>query len=111
MQDIMVPCKNCSNKVLVSSLKMDLDIGKMVCQECIKNKNVHKEIEQEAFNKTGKEKLMVKSADGESHIQPENIKPTKIGHMCSSCGYKFKIGIETGKPNYCPYCNERVLMF
>ena len=51
MYDAMVPCKGCNNKVPASSLKMDLDIGKMVCPDCVKNKKIHKEIEQEAFHK------------------------------------------------------------
>lgn len=108
MQEIMVPCKGCNNKVTVSSLKMDLDIGKMVCPDCIKNKGIHKEIEQEAFHKQ-EENVMIKSAEGQSHIQAEA--PSKIGHKCTSCGYKFKIDLETKIPKYCPYCNARVMSF
>ena len=111
MYDAMVPCKGCNNKVPASSLKMDLDIGKMVCPDCIKNKKIHKEIEQEAFHKEQKEELMVKSAEGQSHMQAEEPKSSKIAHKCTSCGYKFKIDPETGKPKNCPYCNARVMGF
>ena len=96
MQEIMVPCKSCNNKVPASSLKMDLDIGKMVCPDCIKNKSIHKEIEQEAFHK-------------KEAMPAEEPKSSKIGHKCTSCGYKFKIDIETKIPKYCPYCNARVI--
>ena|SRR3989338_7462197 len=109
MYDAVVPCKGCNNKVPASSLKMDLDIGKMVCADCIKNKKIHREIEQEAFHKEQKEGLMVKSAEGQSHIQAEAPKSSKVGHKCTSCGYKFKIDIETKIPKYCPYCNARVM--
>lgn len=98
MQEVMVPCKGCSNKVPASSLRMDLDIGKMVCADCIKNKGIHKEIEKEVFHKEEKKEP-----------QPEQI--SRIAHKCSSCGYKFKIDPETKKPRNCPYCNARVLSF
>ena len=109
MYDAMVPCKGCNNKVPASSLKMDLDIGKMVCPDCVKNKKIHKEIEQEAFHKEQKENIMIKSAEGQLQVQTE---PTsKVGHKCTSCGYKFKIDVETKKPKNCPYCNARVMSF
>lgn len=97
MYDAMVPCKGCNNKVPASSLKMDLDIGKMVCPDCIKNKKVHKEIESEAFHKVEAKEIAEQKS--------------KIGHKCTSCGYKFKIDIETKIPKYCPYCNARVMGF
>ena len=99
MQDVMVPCKKCGNKVPASSLKMDLDIGKMICPDCIKNKKIHKEIEQEAYHKE----------DETKQIQEE--KSMKIAHKCTSCGYNFKIDHETKTPKYCPYCNAKVMCF
>jgi len=99
MEDIMVLCKKCGNKVPASSLKLDLDEKKMICPDCIKSKGVHKEIEQEVFHK---DVMPDKSADEQIH---------KISHKCTSCGYKFKIDPETKKPRNCPYCNARVLSF
>jgi rubrerythrin len=99
MQEIMVPCKGCSNKVPASSLRMDIDIGKMVCTDCIKNKAIHKEIKEEIFHK--------KDADAAK----EESAPSRIAHKCASCGYKFKIDPETKKPGNCPYCNARVTSF
>jgi len=101
MYDAMVPCKGCSNKVPASSLKMDLDIGKMVCPDCIKNKGIHKEIKEQVFHKSEKE--------DENVVQEQAS--SKIAHKCTSCGYKFKIDSETGKPKNCPYCNARVMGF
>ena len=95
----MVPCKGCSNKVPASSLKMDLDIGKMVCPDCIKNKGIHKEIEKDVYHKKEENKAV------------EEEKSDKIAHKCTSCGYKFKIDVETKKPRNCPYCNARVMGF
>lgn len=77
---------------------MDLDIGKMVCADCIKNKGIHQEIEKEVFHKEEKKAM------------PEESKQ-RMAHKCSSCGYKFKIDPETRKPRNCPYCNARVLSF
>ena len=99
MQDVMVPCKGCNNKVPASSLKMDLDIGKMVCQDCIKNKGIHKEIKENVFHKKEENKAV------------EEEKSEKIVHKCTSCNYKFKIDVETKKPRNCPYCNARVISF
>ena len=48
--DPSVPCKKCGNKVPASQLKMDIDEGKMICPECIKNKVIHKEIQKEVFS-------------------------------------------------------------
>ena len=96
--EVTVPCKECGNKVPVSSLKMDIDMGKMVCPDCIKNKHIHKEIEKDVFHK--KE---------EKQYNQETTK--KVGHKCNSCGYKFMINPETGKPKNCPYCNARVTGF
>lgn len=107
MFDAMVPCKACNNKVPASSLKMDLDIGKMVCPDCIKNKKIHKEIEQGAFHKEQKEGSMMHA--GNKLVQAEEPQPSKMGHKCNSCGYKFKIDLETKKPKNCPYCNARVM--
>src|SRR3989338_577741 len=105
MQDVMVPCKGCSNKVPASSLKMDLDLGKMVCPDYIKNKKIHKEIEQEVYHKPEAKQ----SAAPANAVSEE--KSAKIAHKCTSCGYKFKIDSETGKPKYCPYCNAKVMGF
>ena len=101
MYDAMVPCKGCNNKVPASSLKMDLDIGKMVCQDCVKNKKIHQEIKEEALQKKG--------SPPSAAMQEE--KSSKVAHKCASCGYKFKIDIETKKPRNCPYCNARVMSF
>ena len=100
MQDVMVSCKKCGNKVPASYLKLDLDIGLMVCPDCVKNKHIHKEIEKEAFHKGDEIKKPV-----------QEEKSNKIAHKCASCGYKFKIDPETKKPKYCPYCNARVMSF
>ena len=109
MYDAMVPCKGCSNKVPASSLKMDLDMGKMVCPDCIKNKKIHKEVEKEVFHKEQKENIMIKSAEGQSHMQAAEPQSGRVAHKCTSCGYKFKIDPETSKPKSCPYCNSRVM--
>ena len=99
MDDIMVLCKKCGNKAPASSMRLDLDEGKMICPDCVKNKKVHKEIKDEVFHKK----------EEKSDIVEE--KSAKIAHKCTSCGYKFKIDPETKKPKYCPYCNARVLSF
>ena len=98
MDDIMVICKKCGNKAPASAMKLDLDERLMICPDCVKNKHIHKEIEQEVLHK--KE---VRQEQGES--------PKKIGHKCTSCGYKFTINPETRTPKNCPYCNARVLSF
>ena len=95
MYDALVPCKKCGNKVPASSLKLDLDEKKMICPDCVKSKHIHKEIEKEAYHK--------------EEAKEEAPKSDKIGHTCTSCGYKFKIDLETKIPKYCPYCNARVL--
>ena len=100
MENIMVLCKKCGNKVPASSLKLDLDEKKMICPDCIKNKGIHKEIEKEVFNKQD---------DSSKPFQEE--KSSRIAHKCTSCGYKFKIDPETNKPKNCPYCNARVTGF
>ena len=97
MQDVMVKCKKCGNKVPASSLKLDIDEKMVICQDCIKNKHIHKEIKEEIFHEKEKE--------------VEEEEPVKIAHKCTSCGYKFKIDTETKIPRNCPYCNARVLSF
>ena len=98
MQDVMVPCKKCGNKVPASSLKLDIDEKMVICPDCVKNKGIHKEIEKDVFHK--KEEKVV-----------DEEKSTKIAHKCTSCGYKFRIDLETKKPKNCPYCNARVMSF
>ena len=99
MQDVMVPCKKCGNKVPASSLKLDIDERRVICPDCIKNKGIHKEIKEEIFHKKEENKDVMEE------------KPSKIAHKCNSCGYKFKIDLETKKPRNCPYCNARVMSF
>ena len=112
MYDAMVPCKTCDNKVPASSLKMDFDIGKMVCHECIKNKKIHKEIEQEALsNKQPAQMHNASSTPQITVMHSEEPKSGRIAHKCTSCGYKFKIDPETKIPKYCPYCNSRVMSY
>ena len=113
MYDAMVPCKSCNNKVPASSLKMDLDIGKMVCPDCIKNKKIHKEIEQEALHKKTAAHMQNPSSTPQVTIMrsSEEPKSSKIAHKCTSCGYKFKIDTETKTPKNCPYCNSRVMSY
>ena len=98
MEEVMVICRKCGNKVPSSSLKLDLDEKMMICMDCVKNKVIHKEIGQEAFHK-------------KEEKQPEMESKSKIAHKCNSCGYKFKIDPETKIPRNCPYCNARVLSF
>ena len=114
MYDAMVPCKGCNNKVPASSLKMDLDIGKMVCPDCIKNKKIHKEVEKEVFHKEDrKNNIMVKTIGNQPQMQtsPQEPASSRVAHKCTSCGYKFKIDPETKIPKNCPYCNSRVMGF
>ena len=99
VEDVMVPCKKCGSKVPASSLKLDLDEKKMICPDCVKNKSIHKEIEEEAYHKK------------ENEASQKEEKPTKVGHKCHSCGYKFMVNIETKIPKNCPYCNERVTSY
>ena len=99
MEDIMVICKKCGNKALASSMKLDFDEKLIICPDCMKNKSIHKEIEEEVFQKR-KVKDEVKEE-----------KPSKAAHKCTSCGYKFMINIGTKIPKNCPYCNARVMSF
>ena len=98
MQDVMAPCRKCGNKVPASSLKLDIDERMVICPDCVKNKKIHKEIKEEIFHKRENKEV-------------EEEKTSKIGHKCTSCGYKFKIDPETKKPRNCPYCNSRVMGF
>ncbi len=100
-EDIMVPCKKCGSKVPASSLKMDLDEGKMICVDCIKNKAIHKEIQKEVFHKDddSMNSMTKRERVHEAH---------KVPHKCSGCGYKFMIDTERNSPKNCPYCNVRV---
>ena len=100
----MVPCKKCGNKVPSSSLKLDIDEKLVICPDCIKNKKIHKEIEQEAYHKPDMQQATI------SKLAVEE-KSAKIAHKCTSCGYNFKIDPETKKPRNCPYCNSRVMGF
>src|SRR3989338_5936491 len=100
MEEIMVICKKCGNKAPVSHMKLDLDEKLMICPDCIKGKKIHKEIKEQVFQT--KEEAVQE--------QPEE-RAAKIGHKCTSCGYKFKIDPETSKPKNCPYCNNRVMSF
>ncbi len=93
----MVLCKKCGNKAPVSSMKLDLDEKLMICPDCVKNKKIQKEINEEVFHKKESKEL--------------EETPTKVGHKCTSCGYKFMINVETKMPRNCPYCNARVLSF
>ena len=104
MQDVMVPCRKCGNKVPASSLKLDIDERMVICPDCIKNKKIHKEIEKEAYHKADDQQSAT------SKLSEEET-PRKIAHKCTSCGYKFKIDTETKIPRNCPYCNSRVLSF
>lgn len=99
MQDVMVACRKCGNKVPSSSLKLDIDEKMVICPDCIKNKAIHKEIKEEIFHKK------------EANEELEGEKPVKIGHKCASCGYKFMVNAKTKVPRNCPYCNARVLSF
>src|SRR3989344_4369510 len=102
--DPSVPCKGCNNKVPASQLKMDIDLGKMVCPECIKNKHIHKEIEKEVFHKDKKESMIEERRANSQQAE-------RIGHKCASCGFSFKVNPETKTPKNCPYCNTRILSF
>ncbi len=111
--DVMVLCKKCGSKVPASSLKLDLDEKKVICPDCIKNKSIHKEIEEE-LNKKHTPEIESKQTIQKPMMQASSQKeaePTRIAHKCNSCGYKFKIDPETRKPKNCPYCNVRVMSF
>ena len=98
----MVVCKKCGNKAPASAMKLDYDEKLTICPDCVKNKKIHKQIEEEVFHK--KEASTTEKRDDEEISR-------KIAHKCVSCGYKFKIDPETKTPKYCPYCNARVMSF
>ena len=114
----MVLCKKCAKKAPASSMKLDYDEGKMICPECIKNKKIHKEIQEEVIHK--KDSLIYKKDDlkkpifsspNNSDASPKEETSGKFGHKCSSCGYKFMVNPETRSPKSCPYCNSRITSF
>ena len=105
MHDVMVSCKKCGNKVPASYLKLDLDEKMVICPDCIKNKKIHKEVEKEVFHKNDEAKKSVKQI----FLPEEESKTNKIGHKCTSCGYKFVINPKTRNPKCCPYCNARIM--
>ena len=107
MQEIMVPCKKCKNKAAASSMKLDLDEKMMICPDCVKSKKVHKQIQQEVMHKDDAEKGTRQNVI----LMNEREKTDKEPHKCKSCGYKFMINQETGKPKNCPYCNVSVRGF
>src|SRR3989338_2269058 len=104
MQDIMVSCKKCGNKAPASSMKLDLDEKLMICQDCVKSKVIHKEIKEEVSHKSEKQNFPGNTQKPKISGEKEE-KSGRIGHKCTSCGYKFMINPETGKPKNCPYCN------
>ena len=111
-EEIMVPCKKCGNKSPASAMKLDLDEKLMICPDCIKNKKIHKEIEQEAINKKQAAQMQNSSSTPQIKItRSEEPKSSKMAHKCTSCGYKFKIDPETRIPKNCPYCNSRVMSY
>ncbi len=101
MEDVMVLCRKCGNKSPSSSMKLDVDEKAFICPECIKNKSVRKEINKTVFHK---------KEDDVKEAEPRKAKedPDKIRHKCSSCGFKFRVNIDTKTPKNCPYCNSRV---
>ncbi len=99
MEDVLVVCKKCGNKAPASSMKLDYDEKLTICPDCVKNKKIHKEIQEEVFHKN--EEIEKSSEEA----------PKKVAHKCASCGYKFMINSETKVPRNCPYCNARVLSF
>ena len=107
MNDIMVLCKKCGNRVPASSLKLDLDERMVICLDCIKGKKIHKEIQEEVLHK----KESIGGAERTKQVIQNEETLAKIPHKCTSCGYKFKIDPETRNPKNCPYCNARVLSF
>jgi len=109
-EEIMVPCKKCGNKSPASAMKLDLDEKLMICPDCIKNKKIHKEIEEEVFAKKPKDDTEKPMIIQTKKIDAED-RPSKMSHKCSSCGYKFQINIDTKTPKNCPYCNTRISSF
>ena len=99
MEDILVICKKCGNKAPASAMRLDLDEKLIICPDCVKNKHIHKEIEREVLHKK------------EVGQEPQEEKSSKVGHKCTSCGYKFMINPESRTPKNCPYCNARVTSF
>ena len=104
MYDAIVPCKKCNNKVPASSLKLDFDLKMMVCSDCIKHKQLKKQIDEEVYHKS-------ENAEEQSEKEAPKEAPMKVGHKCASCGYKFKVDMETKTPKACPYCNARILSY
>ena len=123
MEDIHVLCKKCGNRAPASSMKLDLDEGKVICPDCIKNKKVHKEIQEEVLHKADnlkKQPQPALQARVDAHKSPSGqvfsprVKEEtsgKVGHKCASCGYNFMINSETRSPKNCPYCNARITSF
>ncbi len=81
--DVMVKCKKCSGLAPASQMKLDIEFGKMVCPDCLKNKS--------------KKKDEVKQAPVSD----------KIHYACKSCGYKFMRRKDAAQPNKCPYCGKQ----
>ena len=91
MGDVLVPCKKCGNKVPSTTLKLDLDIGMVICPDCIKNKKIHKEIERSVYKQDAKQAPLPQK-------EAEEDKPLKSMHKCQSCDYLFKVNYDTKTP-------------
>jgi len=113
---VKAKCPKCNQNVDADSFQLDYKVGKMVCQNCFKNRDkpVKSEIKPIKPKKPAgwdKEDDHLEQLSRERKTEMQGIIEKVPGSMnvnltCPNCRYRFKYNPLEKKPKYCPYCGK-----
>ena len=128
-----IKCMKCNQDAYSNEMVLDPDYKMMVCPICIREKKVHKEVEERQAEakvmkavqaEEAKEhppgwdeedemiERMVKEKERQKAEEPtivlgETEDMNKIRVQCKKCQYAFKYNLETQSPALCPMCGNK----
>jgi DNA-directed RNA polymerase subunit RPC12/RpoP len=132
--DVSVKCKRCGATALSNTLVLDPDYKMVVCQQCVKEKQlkekVHKELDAEKKKKLEAqngievedkqpagwdkedeylERAYKQKQKQQPQVSVQKIDDDKVKYKCPKCSYTFIYSIEKNHPHACPYCGSDIV--
>jgi len=124
-KEIKVKCKRCGKLTNSKDFVLDPDYKMMVCPQCIKEKQMKKEVYSELAKEKEKKEGKVEAKPAGWDKEDEYLEKTqrarmketvivrKVGdsrvkYKCPKCNYQFLYDMEKKTPTVCPYCSSNI---
>ncbi|MFH1072460.1 MAG: hypothetical protein V1743_03450, partial [Nanoarchaeota archaeon] len=89
--DVMVKCKKCGKEAPSSKMVLDIDEKKVICPQCVKEKQEAKKPQQELKKRVLNRPFAEDFAAREESSSAAPSQATKTKYACQKCHYRFPV--------------------